>query len=66
MTNQELAWWLRDHPEEHREFTFDKAYANDTFSTYTYNKDMPNEEVNYFVKIRKNGGEWEEPLVEEE
>lgn len=62
MTNQELSWWLRDCPEEHREFRY--AGDKDVYNTYDY----PENEANTPVKsilIRRNGGEWEEPLIEE-
>lgn len=64
MTNQELAWWLRDCPEEHREWKFENSILNLVKSTYEYQEKSANEEVEKFVLIRKNGGEWEEPLIE--
>lgn len=62
MTNQELAWWLRDHPEEHREL---KMSVDDPIidSLYYYDNET-NETVNKDIIIRRNGGEWEEPLIE--
>lgn len=65
MTEQELAWWLRDCPEEHREYKFENSIINFVKSTYEYQEKSANEEVEKFVLIRKNGGEWEEPLIEE-
>lgn len=64
MTEQELAWWLRDCPEEHREYKFENSILNLVKSTYEYQEKSANEEVEKFVLIRKNGGEWEEPLIE--
>lgn len=62
MTHQELAWWLRDHPEEHRELKMsvddpiiDSLYYYDNETNVTVNKD---------IIIRRNGGEWEEPIVD--
>ena len=63
MTNQELAWWLRDSPEEHRECSM----LNDdggVFDRHIYYDEDANEPVKDGIIIRKNGGEWEEPLVE--
>ena len=63
MTHQELAWWLRDHPEEHRELKMsvddpivDSLYYYDNETNVTVNKD---------IIIRRNGGEWMEPLIDE-
>ena len=63
MTHRELAWWLRDKPEEHRELKMsvddpiiDSLYYYDNETNVTVNKD---------IIIRRNGGEWEEPLIEE-
>ena len=63
MTHQELAWWLRDHPEEHRELKMsvddpivDSLYYYDNETNVTVNKD---------IIIRRNGGEWMEPLTDE-
>ena len=67
MTNQELAWWLREHSEEHREFTYDPTYQGDGLVRYehAYNSLRAHEEVDGFIKIRSNGGEWKEPLFDE-
>ena len=62
MTNQELSWWLRDCPEEHREYRY-KDNNRVLPGDYYYLDDTANKEVND-VYIRRNGGEWEEPLVE--
>lgn len=63
MTNQELSWWLRDHPEEHREICH--SCENVVFSRFHYALEDANKEVeNDDIRIRKNGGEWQEPLIE--
>lgn len=65
MTNQELAWWLRDHPEEHREFIFcankELHPVLQTFDYFAHEADTPANDV----LIRSNGGEWHEPLIED-
>ena len=62
MTNQELAWWLRDCPEEHREWcTINAMYI---FHIFDYVKAEANEECSKDILIRRNGGEWHEPLVD--
>ena len=63
MTHRELAWWLRDKPEEHREL---KMSVDDPIidSLYYYDNET-NETVNKDIIIRRNGGEWIEPLIEE-
>lgn len=60
MTNQELADWLRDCPEEHREWKYKNG--DTVFSEYPYNMNYANEEVGDIL-IRSNHGEWEEPLI---
>lgn len=63
MTNQELSFWLIEHPEEHREI-YDKG--DDTiYSTYSYQKDKASHECPDSIRICYNGGEWKEPLIEE-
>ena len=57
MTNKELSRWLREKPT--REF----KYSN---SIYTYDEYCEDEEVPEDIRIRENGGEWHEPLVEVE
>lgn len=69
MTNQELAWWLREHPEEHRELTFrtkDDKYEDNRliYSGYDYSPAIQDKPVGSLL-IRSNGGEWHEPLIEE-
>lgn len=63
MTNRELAWWLREHQEEHREFRF-KADIS-VFSTYTYRESSCNCPCEEGILIRSNGGKWKEPLFDE-
>lgn len=62
MTIKELAWWLRDHPEEHREFKYKDTQKVDSHGSY--NECDQNEECNQNIVVRRNGGEWEEPLIE--
>ena len=62
MTIKELAWWLRDHPEEHREFKYKDTQKVDSHGAY--NECDQNEECNQNIVVRRNGGEWEEPLIE--
>jgi len=62
MTHQELSWWLRDCPEEHREYSFCDDEGVRYF--YAYRKDSADKEVEKECRIRRNGGEWEEPLIE--
>lgn len=63
MTNQELSWWLRDCQQERREVC--RVDEDTIYSRYIYRKCDANEEVPEFVRIRKNSGEWQEPLIEE-
>ena len=67
MTNQELAWWLRDKPEEHREYCYTTAESDIEFehvySEYEYIVNCADKKVKGIL-IRRNGGEWEEPLIE--
>ena len=65
MTNQELSWWLMEHKEEHREWK--REFGTMTVSsTYTYFEDEAAEECDNAILIRSNGGEWREPLIENE
>lgn len=63
MTNQELTDWLRDCPEEHREWGHS---GTDSVYPYppAYFEDERNELVGRGVLIRRNHGEWEEPITE--
>lgn len=63
MTNQELSFWLIEHPEEHREI-YDKG-DNTIYSSYSYQKDKAYHECPDSILICYNGGEWKEPLIEE-
>ena len=64
MTYRELSWWLQEHPEEHRENKFkDGDWISATFN---YNINNAEEEVSDCILIRSNGGEWHEPIFEEE
>ena len=68
MTNQELSWWLRDCPEEHREYSIKGVYHIHSSHDYFNGDDFSNNadrKVDNDILIRRNGGEWEEPLIEE-
>ena len=66
MTNQELAWWLREKPT--RECKYSEAGDDDdlVYSTHTYLESDANKEVNAHVHIREYNNEWQEPLIEVE
>lgn len=65
MTEKELSWWLREHPEEHRELS--RGFNDGTvFTSFAYNDNHCDDEVPEDYRIRTNGGEWKEPLVEVE
>lgn len=65
MTNQELAWWLRDCPEEHREWKYEDRSPHLVKSVYEYQDNMnADDKVKDNILVRRNGGEWEEPLIE--
>jgi hypothetical protein len=61
MTRQELSDWLRDCPEEHREYRY--AGDKDVYNTYDYPEDEAFELVKNIL-IRRNHGKWQEPLIE--
>ena len=62
MTNKELSRWLREKPtREYKYLTSD--YICSTFDYREYKQD---EEVSEDMRIREDGGEWREPLVEVE
>ncbi len=61
MTQQEFSWWLRDCPGEHREYMVKGGHTAYT-ADYNYPIDEADEEIGE-VYIRRNGGEWEEPLI---
>lgn len=62
MTNQELSWWLRDCPQEHREVREKHGYT--VYQTYEYFECDADKPLKDCVLIRSNGGEWKEPLIE--
>ena len=62
MTNQELAWWLREKPT--REWKYMNGVT--VYGYYGYEEKCENEEVLNNILIREDGGEWREPLVEVE
>ena len=62
MTNRELSRWLREHPSrEYKYQTSDYIY-----SAFNYREYKQDEEVHKDIRIREDGGEWREPLVEVE
>lgn len=61
MTNKELSRWLREKPtRECKYLTSEYIY-----STFEYREYMQDEEVSESMRIREDGSEWREPLVEE-
>ena len=61
MTNKELSRWLREKPtREYKYQTSDYIY-----SAFNYREYKQDEEVHEDMRIREDGGEWKEPLVEE-
>jgi len=62
MTNQELAWWLREKPT--REYKY--LPSDYIYSAFNYRECKQDEEVHKDTRIREDGGEWREPLVEVE
>lgn len=62
MTRQELSDWLRDCPEEHREWKY-KSGSNLVFTLDSYHEGDASEAVETKL-IRRNHGEWEEPVIE--
>ena len=61
MTNKELSWWLSEKPHRERKFA-----GTNVYSYYVYVENEQDEEVPEDIRIRENGGEWREPLVEVE
>lgn len=61
MTNQELADWLRDCTEEHREWKY--TSGDIAYSHYCYTESEAFKPVKTIL-IRRNHGSWKEPLVE--
>lgn len=64
MTNRGLSWWLRENPEEHREWKNREGHL--VLHEYTYHVKAENEPCPEDIVIRVDGGEWHEPLVEVE
>lgn len=64
MTNQELAWWLRDCPEEHREWKY-SGIERHAFAYFDYCDEDKDIQCDDNILIRRNGGAWEEPLIED-
>ena len=62
MTNQELAWWLREKPT--REWKYMNGVT--VYGYYGYEEKCGNKEVINNILIREDDGEWREPLVEVE
>ena len=60
MTNQELADWLCQCPEECREFKYETCST--VLKVHVYYEEKANDPAEYIL-IRKNHGEWEEPLI---
>lgn len=65
MTNRELSWWLIDHPEEYREWKYNIQSASLICHTYEYLETDMDKECSEDILIRRNGGEWEKPLIED-
>lgn len=61
MTNLELSDWLRKCPEERREFKY--KGCNCVFAAYEYIEENANRPVEDKL-IRRNHGEWQEPLID--
>lgn len=62
MTNQELAWWLREKPTREWKYNDD----NGVCSVYGYWEKYADKEIPDGILIREDDGEWREPLVEVE
>ena len=62
MTNKELSRWLREKPT--REFKY--LTSDYVCSEFDYREYKQDEEVDVDMRIREDGGEWLEPLVEVE
>lgn len=62
MTNKELSRWLREKP------TRECKYLTSDYicSTFDYREYKQDEEVSVDMRIREDGSEWREPLVEVE
>ena len=60
MTYKELSRWLRGKPT--REWKYQTS--DYICSTFDYREYVQDKEVTDDIRIRENGGEWREPLVE--
>lgn len=60
MTHKELSRWLREHPS--REYKYQTS--DYICSTFDYRECKQDEEVHEDIRIREDGGEWKEPLIE--
>ena len=61
MTNKELSRWLREKPTREYKYLTSDYICN----TFDYREYVQDEEVHEDIRIREDGGEWREPLVEE-
>ena len=60
MTHKELSRWLREHPS--REYKYQTS--DYICSAFDYRECKQDEEVHEDIRIREDGGEWKEPLIE--
>ena len=60
MTHKELSRWLRERPS--REYKYQTS--DYICSAFDYRECKQNEEVHEDIRIREDGGEWKEPLLE--
>ena len=61
MTNKELSRWLREKPtREYKYLTSDFICCD-----YDYREENQDKEAHEDIRVREDGGEWKEPLVEE-
>lgn len=60
MTYKELSRWLREHPS--REYKYQTS--DYICSAFDYRECKQDEEVHEDIRIREDGGEWKEPLIE--
>lgn len=60
MTHKELSRWLREQPS--REYKYQTS--DYICSAFDYRECKQDEEVHEDIRIREDGGEWKEPLIE--
>ena len=60
MTHKELSRWLRERPS--REYKYQTSGY--ICSVFDYKECKQDEEVHEDIRIREDGGEWKEPLIE--